>query len=74
MTVEKPKVITPTNHNRTNSAMNQSQFLAITFNSPEAREKSRVHVAIGFQVLHLIGWETGVSLLSQSLSVAIAIT
>ena len=30
------------------SAMNQSQFLAITCNSPEAREKSRVHGAIGF--------------------------
>ena len=30
------------------SAMNQSQFLAITFSSVEAREKSRVHGAIGF--------------------------
>ena len=30
------------------SAMNQSQFLAITGNSLEAREKSRVHGAIGF--------------------------
>ena len=28
--------------------MNQSQFLAISFNSLEAREKSRVHGAIGF--------------------------
>ena len=28
--------------------MNQSQFLAITFESREAREKSRVHCAIGF--------------------------
>ena len=28
--------------------MNQSQFLAILCNSPEAREKSRVHGAIGF--------------------------
>ena len=28
--------------------MNQSQFLAITCNSPEAREISRVHGAIGF--------------------------
>ena len=53
--------------------MNQSQFLAITCNSLEAREKSRVHRAIGFGQL-LIGWKTGVSLLSQSLSVAIAIT
>ena len=30
------------------SAMNQSQFLAITCNSLKAREKSRVHDAIGF--------------------------
>ena len=50
MTVEKTKlnqllrpIITGTN-----SSMNQSQFLAITCNSPEAREKSRVHGAIGF--------------------------
>ena len=28
--------------------MNQSQFLAITYNSLEAREKWRVHGAIGF--------------------------
>ena len=28
--------------------MNQSQFLAVTWNSLEAREKSRVHGAIGF--------------------------
>ena len=33
---------------RTNSSMNQSQFPAINCNSPEAREKSRVHGAIGF--------------------------
>ena len=31
-----------------NSAMNQSQFLAITCNLPKAREKSRVLAAIGF--------------------------
>ena len=31
-----------------NSAMNQSQFQAITCNSLEAREKSRVQGAIGF--------------------------
>ena len=50
MTVEKPKpkqllrpIVT-----RTNSVMNQSQFVAIACNSPEAREKSRVHGAIGF--------------------------
>ena len=45
MTVEKPKprqllrpIVT-----RTNSVMNQSQFVAIACNSPEAREKSLVH-------------------------------
>ena len=52
MTVEKPKPkqllrpITTGAH----SAMNQSQFLAITYNSLKAREKSRVHGVIGFGV------------------------
>ena len=50
MTVEKPKPkqLLPPITTGTSSAMNQSQFLAITCNSPEAREKSRVHCAIGF--------------------------
>ena len=50
MTVEKPKskqllqpIIT-----RTNNAMNQSEFLAITRNLPKALEKSRVQGAIGW--------------------------
>ena len=50
MTVEKPKpkqLLQPITTG-TNSARNQSQFLAITCNSLEAREKSRVHGAIGF--------------------------
>jgi len=50
MTVEKPKpkhLLQPITRGAT-SAMNQSQFLAITCNSAEAREKSRVHGAIGF--------------------------
>ena len=50
MTVEKPKpkqLLRPIT-TRTNSAMNQSQFLAITCNSLEAREKSRLHGAVGF--------------------------
>ena len=50
MTVLKPKpkqLLQPTTTG-TNSTMNQSQFLAITCNSLEAREKSRVHGAIGF--------------------------
>ena len=50
MTVEKPKpkqLLRPIT-TATNSAMNQSQFLAITCNSLEAREKSRVRGAIDF--------------------------
>ena len=50
MTVEKPKpkqLLRPITTG-TNSAMNQSEFLAITCNSLEAQEKSRVHGAIGF--------------------------
>ena len=50
MTVEKPKpkqLLRPITTG-TNSAMNQSEFLAITCNSLKAREKSRVHGAIGF--------------------------
>ena len=42
-----PKVITPitTGEKR---AMNQSEFLAIAYHLPKAREKSRVQGAIGF--------------------------
>ena len=50
MTVEKPKpeqLLRPITTG-TNTAMNQSQSLAITCNSLEARESSRVHGAIGF--------------------------
>ena len=50
MNVEKPKpkqLLRPIT-TEASSAMNQSQFLAITCNSLEAREKSRVHGAIGF--------------------------
>ena len=50
MTVEKPtpkQLLRPITTGA-NSAMNQSQFLAITCNSLKAREKSRVHGAIGF--------------------------
>ena len=50
MTVEKPKptqLLRPIT-TRADSAMNQSQFLAITCNSLKARERSRVHGAIGF--------------------------
>ena len=36
--------------------MYQSQFLAITWNSLEAREKSRVHGAIGFDSHWLKNW------------------
>ena len=50
MTVERPKpkqLLQPITTG-TNSAMNQLEFLAITCNSLEAQEKSRVHGAIGF--------------------------
>ena len=50
MTVEKPKpkqLLRPITTGA-GSAMNQSEFLAITCNSLKAREESRVHGAIGF--------------------------
>ena len=50
MTVEKPKpkqLLRPITTGA-GSAMNQSQFLVVTCNSLEARERSRVHGAIGF--------------------------
>ena len=50
MTVEKPKpkqLLRPIT-TRTNSAVNQSQLIAITCNLLEAREKSRLGGAIGF--------------------------
>ena len=48
MTVEKPKQLLRPITTGAVSAMNQSQFLTITCNSLEAREKSRVHDASGF--------------------------
>ena len=55
--------------------MNQSQLLAITCNSLEARERSRVHGAYGFGFAsHWSVEKSGASLLSQSLSLSIAIT
>ena len=50
MPVEKPepKQIPQPNTAGANSAMNQSQFPAITCNSLKAREKSRVQGAIAF--------------------------
>ena len=58
MTVEKPKPKQSLRPITTgvNIARNQSQFLAITCNSPEAREKSRVHGAIGFASHWLKNW------------------
>ena len=50
MTVEKPKpkqLLRPIT-TAADSAMNQSEFLTISCNSLEAREKSRLHGAIGF--------------------------
>ena len=50
MTVEKPKPkeLLRSITTGANSAMNQSQLLAITCNKLKEREKSRVHGAIGF--------------------------
>jgi len=50
MTVEKSKTkqLLPSITTGADSTMNQSQFLAITCNSLEARGKSRAHGAIGF--------------------------
>ena len=75
MTVEKPKpkqLLRPITTGAGN-AMNQSQFLAITCNSLEAREKHAYVVRLVLVLLSLVE-KTGASLLSQSLSVAIAIT
>ena len=50
MTVEKPKpkqLLRPITIGA-GTVMNQSQFVAITCDSHEVREKSRVHGAIGF--------------------------
>ena len=60
MTVEKPKpkqLLRPIT-TRANSAMNQSQFLAITCNSLNEREKSRVHgtIGLGFASHWLKNW------------------
>ena len=58
MTVEKPKpkqLLRPITTGA-GSAMNQSQFLAITCNSLKAREKSRVRGAIGFASHWLKNW------------------
>ena len=48
MNVKKPKQLLRPITTEAGNAMNQSQFLAITCNSLKAREKSRVHGAIGF--------------------------
>ena len=50
MTVEqrKPKQLLRPITTGANSAMNQSQFLAIIWNLLKSREKSRVHGTIGF--------------------------
>ena len=59
MTVEKPKpkqLLRPITKGA-DSTMNQSQFLAVTYNSLKARGKSHVHGAIGFDFAsHLKIW------------------
>ena len=52
--------------------MNQSQFLAITCNSSKAREKSRVHGAIGFGFAS--HWLKKMARLFKANHVALAIT
>ena len=59
------KGITPTNHNRRNGAMNQSELPTIT--------GDRVCKVRLILVLLLIGEKTGVTFFSQSPSVAITI-
>ena len=44
----KTKAITPTNHNKDKQLLEPIRIPTITCNSPEAREKSRVHGALGF--------------------------
>ena len=77
MTVEKPKpkhLLRPIKTGA-GSAMNQSQFLAITCHSLETREKSRVHGAIGFGFGFDSDWlKKWRESFKSSLSVAIAIT
>ena len=58
MTIAKPKpkqLLRPITTGE-NSAMNQSQFLVITCKSLKAREKPRVHSAIGFASHWLKNW------------------
>ena len=76
MTVEKPKpkqLLRPITTGA-GSAMNQSQFLAIICKTCSKRGKNHAYMTRLVLVLLLIGWKTGTSLLSQSLSVAIAIS
>ena len=75
MTVEKPnpkQLLRPITTGA-GSAMNQSQFLAISCNSLKARENHAYMVRMVL-ILLLVGGKTGATLLSQSLSEAIAIT
>ena len=76
MTVEKPKrkqLLQPITTGA-GSAMNQSQFIAITCNSLEAREKLRLHgeIGFGFDFHWLKNWRE--SFMPLSLSVAITVT
>ena len=69
MTVKKPKpkqLLRP-NTTGADSAMNQSQFRAITCTSLEAREKSRVHGAIsfGFDSHWLKNWRESFKLITK---------
>ena len=74
MTVEKlvPKLLVRPITSKANSAMNQSEFLAITCTLLIARENYAYKLRLVL-VLLLIGWKSDAWFLSQSLSVAIAI-
>ena len=64
----KPKELLRPITTAADSAMNQSQFLAITCNSLKAREKSRVHGAIssGSASHWLINWRESLKLIPKS--------
>lgn len=57
----------------TDSAMNQSKFLAITWNLLKAHQKLPIQSAIGFGFASNSNWKTGARLLNYSLTTAIII-
>ena len=70
----KAKAITPTNHNRSRQRDEPTTILSNILVTRSKRGKNHAYMVRLVLVLILIGWKTGASLLSQSLSVAIEIT